>query len=207
MTGRRIIAALLAAALIGGAGALLLDRVVDGDRTGVEADGGSPGASPGSTSSTAPGPGSPAETAARAAARAFPDDIPRDGDGECSVPRTDPDRPAIESTGEPTDGVEVSAVTVADRAEGEIVVTATVSDRPVVQASSGSKWVLIELGGVRRFDAAEATVESDRVRSEPANLCDDSAVAVAYAFDARVTGLELVRHDDATVEVLVRLAE
>jgi hypothetical protein len=203
---RRAVAALLAVMLLGGAGAVLLTQVVDRDGgTAVESSGGSSdtGAAPGSTE---PSTTTSTTSASSASAGSFPDAISRQGDGECSVPRTDPDHPAIEATGELTDGVEISEATVSDRAAGEIVFTAKVSHAPVVRASSGTKWALIELGGVRRVATENVTVESTRARAEPANLCDDSAWAFAYAFDGQVTGLELVTHDETTVEILVRLS-
>jgi hypothetical protein len=192
MTIRRVIAALVTVAVLGGVGAVVLDSVVDGDLDGtqVQADGATTGVAPGSTSPRA--------------VRALPDEIPRDGDDECFTPRTDPDRPAIPPAGEPTDGVEVSQVVVADRGAGEVTFTATVSHRPVVSAASGSRWVVIDLAGVRHVDPGNVRVESDHARAEPAVVCDDSAVAFAFAFDGLVTGLELLTHDDTTVEVLVR---
>jgi hypothetical protein len=185
------VGALLAVAVFGGMGALALDRFVDRGESGVQTDG-TTGVAPGSTSASTGG---------------FPEDVPREGDAECSVPRTDPDRPGIAPTGDPADGVVVTNATVSDGDDGSVVFRAAVSAAPVVSASSASKWVLIELGGVRMVDADEVAVDSAHARTEKANLCDDSAWAFAYAFDARVTGLELVTRDSSTVEIVVRLSE
>ncbi len=197
----RVVAALLAVALLAGTGALVLGQVVGSDNgTAVESGGvrGDSGAVPGSTEASTSTTAAPPEAA-------FPDAIPRDGGDECSVPRTDPDHPAIEQTGEPTDGVEISEVTVSDRGPREITFTATVSHAPLVTASSGTSWVLIELGGVRDVATENVNIDTSRVRQEPANLCDDSATAFAYAFDSPVTGLELATNDGTTVEIRIRL--
>lgn len=192
MTIRRILGALLAVAVAGGAGALALDRLVDGEDGRVASEGPTTGVAQGSTS-----------TSSRASG--FPADVPRSGDEECSAPRTDLDRPAIPATGEPTDGVEVTNPTVADAAEAAVVFRARVSHAPVVAATSGSRWVVIELSGVRTADTPRPTIESAHARSEPASTCDDSTVVYAFSVDALVTGVELTTNDGETVEVLVRL--
>ena len=82
----------------------------------------------------------------------FPDDVPRRGDEECSVPETDPAAPAIGETGEPTDGIEVEQVVMRENGDETFAFSAVVSGRPVVSVESGEQWVVITMTGVRRVD-------------------------------------------------------
>jgi hypothetical protein len=121
---------------------------------------------------------------------AFPDNIPTDSDGECSLPRTDPARPKAGPLGKITDGVEVSQVDVSDEGPGSVIVDFTVSSPPYVNATSGERWVVVKLDGVRRFGHA-ANINSAHARRLPASVCDDSSWAFAFSFDREIDRLEL----------------
>jgi hypothetical protein len=121
---------------------------------------------------------------------AFPDNVPTESDGECSLPRTDPARPKAGPLGKVTDGVSVSQVDVFDDGPGSVVVDFTVSAPPYVNASSGERWVVITLDGVRRFDRV-ANLGSSHARRLPATICDDSSWAFAFAFDREIDRLSL----------------
>ena len=121
---------------------------------------------------------------------AFPENVPTDTDGECSRPRTDPARPKAGPLGKITDGVTVSQVDVSDDGPDSVVVDFTVSSPPYVNASSGERWVVITLDGVRRFDRV-ANLGSPHARRLPATICDDSAFAFAFAFDREIDRLTL----------------
>ena len=121
---------------------------------------------------------------------AFPDNVPTEGDGECSLPRTDPARPKAGPLGKITDGVTVSQVDVSDDGPGSVIVDFTVSSPPYVNASSGERWVVITLDGVRRFDRV-ANLGSPHARRLPATICDDSSWAFAFAFDREIDRLTL----------------
>ncbi len=143
---------------------------------------GSEASSPGSSSTTA--------TSVRAVpSPAFPENVPTDSDGECSVPRTDPARPKAGPLGKVTDGVTVGPVDVFDDGRNEVVVSFIVSSPPYVQATSGERWVVVTLDGVRRF--GDATVRSPHARRLPATVCDDSGWAFALAFDGEIERLTL----------------
>ena len=121
---------------------------------------------------------------------AFPDNVPTETDGECSLPRTDPARPKAGPLGKITDGVTVSQVDVSEDGPGSVIVDFTVSAPPYVNASSGERWVVITLDGVRRFDRV-ANLGSPHARRLPATVCDDSSWAFAFAFDRDVDRLTL----------------
>jgi hypothetical protein len=120
----------------------------------------------------------------------FPENVPTEGDGECSRPRTDPARPTAGPLGRITDGVTVSQVDVSDDGPGSVIVDFTVSSPPYVNASSGERWVVITLDGVRRFDRV-ANLGSPHARRLPATICDDSSWAFAFAFDREIDRLTL----------------
>jgi hypothetical protein len=144
--------------------------------------GSSPEASPGSSSSTTTSvPGAPHA--------GFPQNVPTDGGGECSLPRTDPARPTAGPLGTITDGVTIGPVEVVDGNPGEVLVRFTVSSPPYVKATSGERWVVITLDGVRRH--GEAVVTSAHARQLPASVCDDSGWAYAFAFDREIDRLTL----------------
>ena len=121
---------------------------------------------------------------------AFPDDVPTENDGECSLPRTDPARPKAGPLGKITDGVTVSQVDVSDDGPDSVIVDFMVSSPPYVNASSGERWVVITLDGVRRFDRV-ANLGSPHARRLPASVCDDSSWAFAFAFDREIERLTL----------------
>lgn len=121
---------------------------------------------------------------------AFPDNVPTETDGECSLPRTDPARPKAGPLGKITDGVTVSQVDVSDDGPDSVIVDFLVSSPPYVNASSGERWVVITLDGVRHFDRV-ANLGSPHARRLPATVCDDSSWAFAFAFDREVDRLTL----------------
>jgi hypothetical protein len=134
---------------------------------------------------------------------AFPDDVPRDGDAECSVPRTDPARPKAGPLGKVTDGVTVSELNVADEGPDSVIIDFTVSAPPYAEAASGERWVVVTLNGVRRFDQV-ANLGSPHVRRLPASVCDDSAWAFAFAFDREVVRLELENEQKPRLRVSLK---
>ncbi len=121
---------------------------------------------------------------------AFPEDVPTESDGECSVPRTDPARPKAGPLGKVTDGVTVTRLDVSDDGPDQVVVDFTASSPPYVNANSGERWVVITLDGVRRFDRV-ANLGSPHARRLPATVCDDSSWAFAFAFDREIDRLTL----------------
>ena len=131
------------------------------------------------TTSVAPAPGT-----------AFPENVPTDTDGECSVPRTDPARPKAGPLGPITDGVTVSQVDISDDTVNSVIVDFTVSSPPHVNAASGERWVVVTLDGVRRFDRV-TNLASRHARRLPATVCDDSGFAFALAFDREIDSLQL----------------
>ena len=163
---RRIALGLAALLVIGGCGKSNSD--------------GSPAASSSSTTTSVPTtPGA-----------AFPENVPTETDGECSVPRTDPARPKAGPLGKVTDGVTVTQLDVSDDGPDQVIVDFTVSSPPYVNASSGERWVVITLDGVRRFDRV-ANLGSAHARRLPATVCDDSSWAFAFAFDREIDRLTL----------------
>jgi hypothetical protein len=141
---------------------------------------GSPAASSSSTTTSVPTtPGA-----------AFPENVPTETDGECSAPRTDPARPKAGPLGKITDGVTVTQLDVTDDGPDQVIVDFTVSSPPYVNASSGERWVVITLDGVRRFDRV-ANLGSAHARRLPATVCDDSGWAFAFAFDREIDRLIL----------------
>jgi hypothetical protein len=143
---------------------------------------GSDATSPVSSSSTA--------TSAPTAGVAFPQNVPTESDGECSLPRTDPARPKAGPLGKITDGVEVSQVDVSDGDPDSVIVDFKVSSPPYVQATSGERWVVITLDGVRRHPNAVGFL-SPHAHRLLATVCDDSGWAVALAVDREIDRLEL----------------
>ena len=121
---------------------------------------------------------------------AFPENVPTDTDGECSLPRTDPARPKAGPLGKITDGVTVTQMDVTDDGPDSVIVDFMVSSPPYVNASSGERWVVITLDGVRRFDRV-ANLGSPHVRRLPATICDDSSWVFAFAFDREIDRLTL----------------
>ena len=144
---------------------------------------GSDASSPRSSSTTV-------TSAPAAAGTAFPENVPTQSDGECSLPRTDPARPKAGPLGTITDGVTVNQVDVADDGPDAVIVDFTVSSPPYVNATSGEKWVVVTLDGVRRFDRV-ANLGSPHARRLPATICDDSSWAFAFAFDREIDRLTL----------------
>ncbi len=159
-------------------------------------DSGSEATPPGSSSSTA--------TSAPAAGTAFPESVPTESDGECSLPRTDPARPKAGPLGKVTDGVTVSQVDVSDDGPDQVIVDFAVSSPPYVNASSGERWVVITLDGVRRFDRV-ANLGSAHVRRLPATVCDDSSWAFAFAFDREIDRLTLENEAAPRLRVFLKL--
>lgn len=138
---------------------------------------------------------------------AFPDNVPIVDDGECREPATDPARPAIPVTGEPTDGVEVRSVKVEAGGTDHVGVTFAVSHPPAVSAGSGRQWLVVQLHGVRKLPPDGAvSIQSPRARRLEATICDDSAWVFALAFDARVVDVELVPASPGEIELDVALA-
>ena len=121
---------------------------------------------------------------------AFPENIPTDSDGECSLPRTDPARPKAGPIGPITDGVSVHQVDVVDDGPDSVIVDFMVSSPPYVDASSGERWVVVSFGGVRR-PGEVVNVKSPHARRLPATVCDDSGWAFALAFDREIDRLTL----------------
>lgn len=134
---------------------------------------------------------------------AFPDDVPTEGDGECSLPRTDPARPKAGPLGKITDGVTVSQVDVSDDGPDSVIVDFMVSSPPYVNASSGERWVVITLDGVRRFDRV-ANLGSPHARRLPASVCDDSSWAFAFAFDREIDRLTLENEAAPRLRVVLK---
>ena len=139
---------------------------------------------------TSPVSSSSTDTSVPAAGVAFPQDVPTESDGECSLPRTDPARPKAGPLGPITDGVTVRQVDVSDDGPDSVIIDFTVSSPPYVNASSGERWVVITLDGVRRFDRV-ANLGSPHARRLPATVCDDSSFAFAFAFDREIDRLTL----------------
>jgi hypothetical protein len=157
-----------------------------------DSDGSSAAPSSSTTTSTPAAPGA-----------AFPEDVPTDTDGECSLPRTDPARPKAGPLGKITDGVTVSQVDVSDDGPDSVIVDFTVSAPPYVNASSGERWVVITLDGVRRFDRV-ADLGSPHARRLPATVCDDSSWAFAFAFDREIESLTLENEAAPRLRVLLK---
>lgn len=156
----------------------------------------------GSTEPAAPAPTSTTTTTVAAPGAAFPDNVPTDSDGECSQPRTDPARPKAGPLGKITDGVTVSEVKVADGGPDEVVVTFRVTSPPYVRATSGERWVVVTMDGVRRsFDTEISTPHARRL---PATICDDSAAIFAFAFDREVDRLTLENEREPTLRVFLK---
>ncbi len=133
---------------------------------------------------------------------AFPENVPTESDGECSLPRTDPARPKAGPLGEITDGVTVGPVDVFDDGPNEVVARFVVSSPPYVQATSGERWVVVTLDGVRRPGAV--TVKSPHARQLPATVCDDSGWAVALAFDREIERLTLKKEAGPELRVYLK---
>jgi hypothetical protein len=143
-----------------------------------------------SSDATSPEPSSSTATSAAATGVAFPQNVPTEGDGECSLPLTDPARPKAGPLGKITDGVEVSQVDVADGDADSVIVDFKVSSPPYVQATSGERWVVVTLDGVRRHPTAVGFL-SPHAHRLLATICDDSSWAVAFAFDREIERLTL----------------
>lgn len=144
-----------------------------------------------STSETSSGSSSTTTTSVAAVpGAAFPENVPTESDGECSLPRTDPARPKAGPLGKITDGVTVSQVDVFDEGFDAVIVDFKVSSPPYVNASSGERWVVVTLDGVRRFDRV-ANLGSPHARRLPATVCSDSSWAFAFAFDREIDRLTL----------------
>ena len=156
----------------------------------------------GESNSSSPEASSSTTTSVPAAGLAFPDNVPRDTDGECSQPRTDPARPKAGPLGKVTDGVTVSEVKVADGGPDEVVVSFTVTSPPYVQAASGERWVVVTMDGVRRSFGAE--VSTTHARRLPATVCDDSAAIFAFSFDREVDRLTLENEAEPTLRVFLK---
>jgi hypothetical protein len=159
----------------------------------------------GKSGSEASPPGSSSSTATSVPvvpAPAFPENVPTESDGECSLPRTDPARPKAGPLGKITDGVTVGPVDVFDDGPNEVVARFTVSSPPYVKATSGERWVVVTLDGVRRF--GDATVNSPHARRLPATVCDDSGWAFALAFDREIERLTLENERAPRLRVVLR---
>jgi hypothetical protein len=162
------------------------------------------GCGSGSAESSAPAPTSTTATPVPAAGGAFPENVPTETDGECSLPRTDPARAKAGPLGKITDGVTVWDVKVADGGPDEVVVTFRVTSPPYVKATSGERWVVATLDGVRRFFNEAVTVSSPHARRLPATVCDDSGSAFALAFDHEVDRLKLENDREPTLRVFLK---
>ena len=138
----------------------------------------SSGSSSSTTTTVAPAPGT-----------AFPEDVPTDTDGECSVPRTDPARPKAGPLGPITDGVTVSEVNIVDSLDS-VIAEFTVSSPPRVTAGAGERWVVVNFDGVRTVERV-VTLNSSHARRLAATVCDDSGWAFALAFDREIDRLTL----------------
>jgi hypothetical protein len=123
-------------------------------------------------------------------ATAFPENVPTETDGECSLPRTDPARPKAGPLGPVTDGVTVREVNIVDDGPNSVIADFMVTAPPRVTAGSGERWVVVNFDGVRRVDRV-VTLESPHARRLPATVCDDSAWAFALAFDREIESLKL----------------
>ena len=121
---------------------------------------------------------------------AFPENVPTETDGECSLPRTDPARPKAGPLGPVTDGVTVKEVNISDDGPNSVVVDFTVSSPPHVTAGSGERWVVVNFDGVRTVERV-VTLGSPHARRLPATVCDDSGWAFALAFDREIETLTL----------------
>lgn len=121
----------------------------------------------------------------------FPTDVPVIDDGECERPQVDPARPRLGPDGKPTDGVRVTAVKVVDDGADGVLVSFSVTARPVIEAESGERWVVVELQGVRGVPPGEPTMLSSHARPLTAKFCDDSAYGFAVALDRPVARLTL----------------
>ena len=163
------------------------------------------GCGSGAAESSAPAPTSTAATPVAAAPGvAFPDNVPTDSDGECSLPRTDPARPKAGPLGKITDGVEVWQVQVDDGGRDEVVVRFMVTSPPYVRATSGERWVVVTFDGVRRFSKDAVIATSPHTRRLPATVCDDSGAAFALAFDREVAQLKLENDREPTLHVFLK---
>ena len=162
------------------------------------------GCGSGSAESSVPISTSTTAAPAPTAGAAFPDNVPTDGDSECSVPRTDPARPKAGPLGKITDGVTVSQANVTDGGRHEVVVTFMVSSPPYVRATSGERWVVATLDGVRRFWNEGVTINTPHARRLPATVCDDSGSALALAFDREVVRLTLENDREPTLHVFLK---
>jgi hypothetical protein len=120
----------------------------------------------------------------------FPENVPTVTDGECSLPRTDPARPKAGPLGKITDGVTVGIVDVFDDGPDSVIVDFMVSSPPYVKATSGERWVVATLDGVRRFGQVPL-IKTPHARRLPATVCDDSGWAFALAFDREIDRLKL----------------
>lgn len=126
------------------------------------------------------------------AAAGFPTDVPMIDDGECVRPQVDPGLPRLGPDGKPTDGVRVTYVKVVDDGADGVLVSFSVTARPVIEAESGERWVVVELAGVRGVPPGEPAMLSSHARSLTAKFCDDSAYGFAVALDRPVARLALV---------------
>ena len=147
----------------------------------------------GKSSSEASSTGSSSSTvssAPTAPGGGFPENVPTDGDSECSLPRTDPARPKAGPLGKVTDGVGIGIVDVFDDGPNSVIVDFLVSSPPYVNAASGERWVVVTFDGVRR-GGDDPFMKSPHARRLPATVCDDSGWAFALAFDREIEDLKL----------------